>query len=45
MKFTKSDFKTLMIVIVAVILALIIIYAGEKYDVPGLTHAHEGAGG
>jgi len=44
-KFTKNDFKLFMIVTVAVIAVLLLAYAGDKYDIPVLKQAHEGAGG
>ncbi len=43
MKFTKTDMKTLLIVIVAIIIAGTMLYYGD--DVPVLEQAHEGFGG
>ena len=45
MKFTKTDFKTLMLVVVGGVVVFLLLKAGDEYDIPVLKQAHEGAGG
>ncbi|MBL4791257.1 MAG: hypothetical protein JKY60_20170 [Kordiimonadaceae bacterium] len=45
MKFDMKDFKTLTLIVVGGVIVMLLLYAGDEYDIPLLKTAHEGAGG
>lgn len=42
MKFTKTDFKSLVVIMVAVVAIGLLLYAGDEYDIPVLKQARNG---